>query len=90
MSSSSTSQSHVDHQPSETPDETKEKMIKQLKRVVCICKGIPLSQVLPALKDHQEVDPIHESVGTGSGGCKGRRCTPRIETLIEKAQDLHT
>lgn len=70
-------------QPPAKPDEAT--MIKQLQRVVCICKGIPLAKVLPSLKHHHKVEKIHEVVGTGSGGCKGRRCTPRIHTLLEKS-----
>lgn len=74
--------------PPAAPDEAT--MIKQLQRVVCICKGIPLAKVLPSLKQHHQVEKIHEVVGTGSGGCKGRRCTPRIHTLLEKSTSCRT
>ncbi|MCY4443196.1 MAG: hypothetical protein OXC44_00115 [Proteobacteria bacterium] len=65
-------------------ENNKEEMIKQLAKVVCICKGIPLSRFLPALKCNETVEGIHCHVGSGDGGCKGRRCSPRIETLLEK------
>ena len=61
------------------------KMLKQLQRVVCICKGIPLAKVLPTLKNHHQVDKVHDAAGTGSGGCQGRRCTPRIKILLQKS-----
>ena len=80
--------------PSSTSDasggneDKQQKMLLQLQRVVCICKGISLNKVLPALKLHGEVSDVHECVGTGTGGCQGRRCTPRIKTLLKKSENL--
>jgi hypothetical protein len=62
----------------------KEKMIKQLASVVCICKGIPLSRFLTALKECDTVSCVNSKVGSGSGGCAGERCGPRIKKLLEK------
>jgi hypothetical protein len=61
----------------------KEKMIKQLASVVCICKGIPLSRFLDALKTCDNVGCVNKKVGSGSGGCAGERCGPRIKKLLE-------
>lgn len=62
----------------------KEKMVKQLAQVVCICKGITLAKVLPGLKGSQSVADVNNKVGTGCGGCKGERCGPRIKKLLAK------
>lgn len=64
--------------------EEKEKKIRQLARVVCICKGIPLKKVLPALADSETVQDVNRKAGTGSGGCQGQRCGPRIQILLKK------
>lgn len=69
-------------------EDKQQKMLLQLQRVVCICKGISLNKVLPALKLHGEVSDVHECAGTGTGGCQGRRCTPRIKTLLKKSENL--
>lgn len=62
----------------------KEKMIKQLAAVVCICKGIPLSKFLPVLGSCDTVDAVNQKVGSGTGGCAGQRCGPRIKKLLAK------
>jgi bacterioferritin-associated ferredoxin len=55
-------------------------------KVVCICKGIKKSvfwKVLDAgVRTKEEINHI---TGSGSGGCQGRRCGPRI---IEMLRDL--
>lgn len=58
--------------------------IKMLNRVVCICKGIKLGQVLPGLEGSETVDDVNRKVGTGCGGCRGERCGPRIRALLKK------
>jgi len=65
-----------------------EDRVKQLQKVVCICKGIPLKRVLPALKDCETVECVHEKSGTGQGGCNATRCGPRIEELLKKMKKL--
>ncbi|MDA9951620.1 (2Fe-2S)-binding protein [Oligoflexaceae bacterium] len=64
--------------------EEKERRIKQLLKVVCICKGIPLSKVLPALSKSKTVEEVNRLSGCGTGGCAGERCGPRIEALLKK------
>lgn len=61
--------------------------IKQLSRIVCICKGIPLSRVLEGLPGSETVQDVNQKVGCGSGGCKGERCGPRIKMLLKKYKD---
>ncbi len=60
---------------------------KQLLRVVCICKGIPLGKVLDGLKGCETVHDVNKKVGTGSGGCQGERCGPRIKILLKKYKE---
>ncbi|MBP6217562.1 MAG: (2Fe-2S)-binding protein [Oligoflexales bacterium] len=64
--------------------EKNEAIIKQLAQVICICKGIPLRRVLPALEGSETVEDVNRKAGTGCGGCKGQRCGPKIRILLEK------
>src|SRR5437764_11636791 len=52
-------------------------------KVVCICKGIKKSvfwKVLDAgVRTKEEINHI---TGSGSGGCQGRRCGPRIMEML--------
>lgn len=50
---------------------------------VCLCKAIPRSKIKNAIKNgaHTVLD-VQKATGAGSGGCCGRRCTPKIEELI--------
>ena len=66
----------------------KKQRILKLQRVVCICKGIPLGKVLPAVQRSHTVEEVNRRAGTGQGGCQGRRCGPRIKTLLAKAKHL--
>ena len=72
---------------SNADDKKREEQIKQLSRVVCICKGIPLSKFLPILKDCETVADVNALTGSGSGNCRGERCGPRIKTLLKKSRD---
>lgn len=64
-----------------------EERIKQMVKVVCICKGITLARVLPALEGSETVADVNRKAGTGSGGCKGERCGPRIKILLRKYKE---
>lgn len=64
-----------------------EERIKQLARVVCICKGINLGRVLKGMEGCETVADVNRKVGTGSGGCSGERCGPRIRMLLRKKKE---
>ena len=52
-------------------------------KVVCICKGIKTSvfwKVLDA--EVRTKEAINRITGSGSGGCQGRRCGPRILDML--------
>lgn len=67
---------------------TDEERAKLLVRVVCICKGINLGRVLRGIEGCHSVMEVHKKVGTGSGGCRGERCSPRIRSLLKKKGQL--
>ncbi len=75
-----------------TADEKVERIerIRRLAKVVCICKGIPLGKVLPAIKACDNVTDVNRMAGTGTGGCKGQRCGPRIKVLLRKKHELQS
>ncbi|URZ05382.1 (2Fe-2S)-binding protein [Clostridium felsineum] len=50
---------------------------------VCLCKAIPRSTIKNAIrKGARTVEAVQKATGAGSGGCAGRRCTPKIEELL--------
>lgn len=52
-------------------------------KVVCICKGIKKRIFWKALDDGaQTKDDVNRLTGSGSGGCQGRRCGPRILDML--------
>jgi bacterioferritin-associated ferredoxin len=54
---------------------------------VCLCKAIPRSTIKKAIKNGAKtVKEVQQATGAGSGGCCGRRCTPKIEQLLEQAE----
>lgn len=73
--------------PATTLDEKAEERIRQLAKVVCICKGINLGRVLKGLEGSETVADVNRKVGTGSGGCQGERCGPRIKMLLKKYKE---
>lgn len=60
-----------------------EEILDKLTRV-CICKVINRATIKKAIRNGANTIPkVMEATGAGSGGCKGRRCLPKIKTLIE-------
>ena len=70
-----------------TQKELAEERAKQMARVVCICKGINLGRVLSCIEGCETVQDVNRKAGTGSGGCQGQRCGPRIKALLEKIKN---
>lgn len=70
-----------------TLDEKAEERIRQLAKIVCICKGINLGRVLKALEGCETVSDVNRKAGTGNGGCQGERCGPRIKLLLKKYKE---
>ena len=68
-------------------DPKQEERIRMLAKVVCICKGINLGRVLKAMDGCETVADVNRKAGTGSGGCQGERCGPRIKVLLQKKKE---
>jgi bacterioferritin-associated ferredoxin len=52
-------------------------------KVVCICKGIKKSVFWKVLDTGVRTkEEINRLTGSGSGGCQGRRCGPRILEML--------
>lgn len=51
---------------------------------VCLCKAIPRSKIKAAIRNGaRTLKEVQEVTGAGTGQCGGRRCTPKIEELLE-------
>lgn len=60
-----------------------EKILDKLTKV-CICKAIPRSKIKESIEaGAKTVDDVKKATGAGSGGCRGCRCIPKIQELIE-------
>lgn len=68
-------------------DAAKEERIKMMAKVVCICKGINLGRVMKGIEGCETVADVNRKVGTGSGGCAGERCGPRISMILKKLRE---
>jgi bacterioferritin-associated ferredoxin len=52
---------------------------------VCICKGIPRSTIKKVIREGADtLEKVQKATGAGSGPCGGRRCTERIQQLLEE------
>ena len=67
--------------PSDVPPEPR--TILEGMKVVCICKGIKKSVFWKVLDTGvQTKEEVNRLTGSGSGGCQGRRCGPRILEML--------
>ncbi len=52
---------------------------------ICLCKKISKEKMVEVINDGAKtVNRIKYKTGAGSGACKGRRCTPKIEKLLKE------
>lgn len=64
------------------PEDIKVEWLLQNEKV-CICKGIPRKRFLEAIKNGaSSLQEVNRIVGSGSGECKGERCSAKIERLL--------
>ena len=55
---------------------------------VCLCKAIPKSTIRKAIQNGAiTVEEIKKVTGAGTGGCKGNRCTAKIEEILKQELD---
>ena len=67
----------------ELNDEIRDKLTK-----VCICKSITRKTIKDAIKNGAKtVYDVKQATGAGSGQCGGRRCTPKIQSLLTEAEN---
>ncbi|MBU5453939.1 (2Fe-2S)-binding protein [Caproiciproducens sp. MSJ-32] len=65
-------------------NELKEQVLDKITKV-CICKAIPRSKIKDAIKaGAHTVSEVSKATGACTGGCKGYRCIPKIEALIDE------
>jgi NAD(P)H-nitrite reductase large subunit len=51
---------------------------------ICLCKGISRATIKKAIANGAKtIEEVRKATGAGSGGCGGKRCTPKIEQLLE-------
>jgi bacterioferritin-associated ferredoxin len=51
---------------------------------VCICKGISKATIKRSIQNGAKtLEEIKNSTGAGTGSCCGKRCTPKIQQLLE-------
>jgi NAD(P)H-nitrite reductase large subunit len=51
---------------------------------VCLCKAISRATIKKAIRNGAKtLKDVQTATGAGSGGCGGRRCTPKIEQLLK-------
>ena len=63
-------------------DELDEALKDKLTKV-CLCKGITRKTIKEAIKGGVvTLGEVQQVTGAGSGGCGGKRCTPKIEELL--------
>lgn len=52
---------------------------------VCLCKGISRATIKKAIVNGAKtVEDVRKATGATTGGCGGRRCTPKIQQLIDE------
>ncbi|SKA75719.1 BFD-like [2Fe-2S] binding domain-containing protein [Clostridium sp. USBA 49] len=56
---------------------------------VCLCKSISKLTIKKAIDGGAKtLKEVQAKTGAGSGSCCGRRCTPKIEALLEEAKNI--
>jgi NAD(P)H-nitrite reductase large subunit len=63
----------------------KEQQIIDGLKVVCQCKNVKKSVFQKHIKaGRKTVGELRKATGAGTGSCKGKRCTPRIEEMLNE------
>ncbi|WP_461204287.1 (2Fe-2S)-binding protein [Clostridium sp. DL1XJH146] len=64
-----------------------EKILDKLTKV-CLCKAISRATIKKSIIDGADtVEKVNKATGSGTGGCKGRRCSIKIQELIEELKE---
>ncbi len=63
----------------------KEREIIDGLKVICKCRNIRKSVFLKHIKAGMTtMEALKKATGAGTGSCKGKTCTPRIEALLKE------
>jgi len=55
---------------------------------VCICGGIPRYKIAAAIKAGADtVEKVNKAIGSGRGGCGGKRCSVTIAEMLAETDD---
>ena len=54
----------------------------------CTCKLITRAKIKEAIKNGAiSLEEVQKATGAGSGPCKGRNCSPRINELLKQSKE---
>ena len=60
-----------------------EKILDKITKT-CVCKAIPRSKIKESIAaGAKTTEDVIKATGAGTGGCKGCRCIPKIQELID-------
>ncbi len=67
-------------------EELNQEILDKLTKV-CICKAINRASIKKAIASGANtLEKVQRATGAGSGPCGGKRCTPKILSLLEDQQ----
>jgi len=67
-------------------DDLNQEILDKLTKV-CICKAISRASIKKAIASGANtLEKVQKNSGAGSGPCGGKRCTPKILSLLEESQ----
>ncbi len=65
-------------------DELNQEILDKLTKV-CLCKGISRASIKKTIASGADtVEKVRKATGAGSGSCSGKRCTPKIQELLDQ------
>lgn len=52
---------------------------------VCLCKAVNRSTIKKAIRNGADtLEKVFEETNTGDGSCRGKRCGPKIQEMLEE------
>jgi len=65
-------------------DEINQEILDKLTKV-CLCKAISKASIKKTIASGAStLEKVQKASGAGSGACSGKRCTPKILSLLEE------
>ena len=67
------------------PEKTRKQWLLQNEKV-CICRSSPRKRFIAAIEaGAKTVEQVNRAVGSRRGDCRGERCGPKIEEMLERS-----